>query len=210
MKNKNLLIIIAFAFCSIGINAQTTQKLKDPILVEQPIIDEPPATPPDYYTGKDIISGNGFSFKKINEYTRHLQMRNSNNVKFGTSPYISLPPPIDGEEHVISYLNAFARFNDQNQVYSAVRDALGTAVINQFKTDNNWATIEIGFIVNMNGTVAELEFVLKKDSLLFSIPPEKFYSLESLLKQRVTFTVRQASFLKFIPGVIARVRVKDL
>ena len=210
MKNKNLLIIIAFAFCSIGINAQTTQKLKDPILIEQPIIDEPPATPPDYYTGKDIISGNGFAFKKINESPKYLKISNSNNVKFGTSPYISLPPPIDGEEQIIRNLPAFARFNNINQVYNSVKDALGITIINQFKSANNSAIIEVVFIVNMNGTVAELEITLQKDPLLFSIPPEKFYQMELLLKQMVNFTVRQADFLKFIPRVVAQLKVKDL
>ena len=207
MKKINLLIIIVFAFCSVSMNAQTPQKLP---LLSPIIIDDLPPEQPDYYTGQGIISGNGFTFKKINEYPNHLQISNINNMKFGTSPYISLPPPIDGEEQVIRNLWAFAKFNDMNQVISSVKDAFGMDIINQFKAANNLATIEIGFIVNMSGTVAEVEFVLKKDPLLFSIPPEKFYQMELLLKQRVKFTVRQSEYLKHIPGVIARIKVKDL
>ena len=207
MKKINLLIIIVFAFCSVSMNAQTPQKLP---LLPPIIIDDLPPEQPDYYTGKNIISGNGFSFKNLDEDEDFLRIGNVNNMKFGTSPYISLPPPIDGEEQIIRHLRAFARFNDINQVFSSARDALGTAIINQFKAANNASAFNIIFIVNMNGTVAEVEFLLNKDPLLFSIPPEKFYQMELLLKQRVTFTVRQSEYLKHIPGVIANIKVKDL
>ena len=208
MKKINLLIIIVFALCTVSMNAQIITLPREDL--PPIIIDDLPPEQPDYYTGQSIISGNGFSFKKIDGSPNFFRIRNVNNVKFDEDPFISYPPPIDGEEQIIRRLQAFAKFNDRNQVYSSMRDALGTTIINQFKAANNHADIETVFVVNLNGTVAEIEFLLDKDPLLFSIPPEKFYQMELLLKQRVTFTVRQSEYLKHIPGVIANIKVKDL
>jgi hypothetical protein len=199
-------ILITIALYSTVINAQETQRKPGGNFIIIDTIGDLPLQPPDYYTGKNIISGTVFAFRKVNEYASYLQIRNVNNVKFDMNPVKST---YEGEEP-FRYIWALSRFNDKNQIYSSVKDALGATIINQFKSTNNFATIEIGFIINMNGTVPEVEFVLKKDSLLFSIPPEKLYQLELLLKQRVTFTVDQRDALNFITGVNISVKIKDL
>lgn len=209
MKKLNFLIIATFAFCSMQANAQRKLPADRLIIDTTGIL---PPEPPDYYSGKTTISGIGFAFKKARESYSDccLIMQNVNNVKFGTSPYLYLPPPINGEEQLPGDIRLFARFNNRNQVLNSVKDAFGTAVINQFKSANNEAVINIIFAVNMNGTVAEVQFLLEKNPLLFSIPPEKFYYMETLLKQRVTFTVRQIAYLKYIPDVVVHVKIKDL
>ncbi|MDR1552758.1 MAG: hypothetical protein LBS69_04760 [Prevotellaceae bacterium] len=201
-----IIIIVAIAFFSTAINAQETQRKQGGNFVIIDTTGNLPLELPDYYTGKDIISGAGFSFKKILESANYLKIGNINNVKFDMNPVKST---YAGEEP-FRYIWALARFNDKNQIYSSIRDVLGTTIINQFKLSHNSATIGIKFIVNMDGTVPEVEFLLLKNALLFSISPEKLYQLESLLKQRVTFTVDQRSMLDFITGVNISVTIKDL
>ncbi|MDR2065689.1 MAG: hypothetical protein LBP85_08305 [Prevotellaceae bacterium] len=211
MKAIKKILLIAITLYSTGINAQETQKRPDGKLITDTTV--APPTLPDYYTGKDIISGTGFSFKNIEEDNKYIKIGNVNNSKFGTSPFIEdtgLFYEGDEEQFPPDNLDLLARFNDMNQLLGSVRDALGTSIINQFKSTNNSANIDIIFIVSMNGTVAEIEFSLKKDSLLLSIPPEKFHTMESLIKQRVTFSVEQKNNLKFIPRVIVSGKIKDL
>jgi hypothetical protein len=198
MKIIKLILIIVIAFFSTEMNAQ---KIIKPIVpIEDPI-------PTDYYTGYDTISGLGFSFKKIRESNEYLNIGNINNVKFGTIPYTVTPDM----ERPIEHLFLLAKYTDRNQVYSSVRDALGNTIINQFKSTNNSTSIDIKFIVELNGSVSEVEFLLEKNPLFFSIPPAKLYSMELLLKQRVNFIVHPRNWLpNFITGHHLSVTIKDL
>ncbi|MDR2065690.1 MAG: hypothetical protein LBP85_08310 [Prevotellaceae bacterium] len=207
---KKILLITVIALFSIQIYAQETQKRPDGKLITDTTV--VPPTLPDYYTGKEIISGTGFSLKKNNETDDYLDIGNINNVKFGTPSYTPAPV-LPGEDEPMPSNDLFllAEFTDRNQIYNACREALGATLINQFKSTNNYSTIGISFIVELNGSVSEVEFELKKDLLLFSIHPEKLYQLELSVKQNVTFLVRQRSWMpNFIPGVYISVTIKDL
>jgi hypothetical protein len=126
---------------------------------------------------------------------------------------IPTPPLAQGEEEPIYNRNfsLIARFTDRNQVVSSVRDGLGTDIINQFKLLNNDGEIGIRFIVELNGTVSEVKFLIDSDNpLLLAIPPEKLYAIECLIKQRVTFIIQQRNwypdfFEKHLP-----ITIKDL
>jgi hypothetical protein len=212
MKKIKLILLITIALYSARINAQETQRRQDGKFIIIDTIGDLPLELPDYYSGKTIISGIGFSFKNLDEDDDYLYLNNINNVKFGESPFIADPTLFynEADELPPDNLDLLARFNDISQLLGSIRDALGVSIINQFKSANNSATIDIIFIVNMNGTVAEIKFLLEKNPLLLSIPPEKFHTMESLIKQRVTFSVEQRSNLRFIPRVIVSGKIKDL
>lgn len=210
MKIKKLLVISAIAILSIQINAQETQrKPGDNFIITDTIVIPP--TLPDYYTGKNIISGTSFSFKNVDDSDNYLTLSNINNVKFEMNPLVNAPVIEDGFPIGIIYLFSLAKYNDINQVLSSFRDALGSSVINQFKLANNSSIIEVLFIVELNGTVSEVKFLLRKDPLILSIPPEKLYALELLIKQRVSFTIRQGNWMPpFISGHHLPIKIKDL
>ncbi|MDR2292178.1 MAG: hypothetical protein LBE11_01730 [Prevotellaceae bacterium] len=60
-------------------------------------------------------------------------------------------------------------------------------------------------------TVTEVKFLLKKDPLILSIQPEKLYALELLIKQRISFTIRQGNWMPpFISEHHLPITIKDL
>lgn len=198
-------------FLTATITAQETQKISGDKWIIKDTIGDLPLQPPDYYTDKDIISGTGFSFKKIKESDNYLRIQNVNNVKFEMNPFVSAPIIEDGIPIGITYLFSLAKYNDINQILSSFRDAFGISIINQFKLANNSSIIEVLFIVELNGTISEVEFLMTKNPLILSIPPEKLYALELLLKQRVSFTIRQGNWMPpFITGHHLPITIKKL
>jgi hypothetical protein len=196
MKRKIKLILpVIIALYSTGINAQYN----------------------NYYVS-DKVSGTGFTYiidKDPDGRSSYYTIWNITNVKFFMQPFTSIPtPPLaSGEEEPI-YNRSFyllARYNDINQVISSVRDGLGADIINQFKLLNNDGDIDIIFIVELNGTVSEVKFLIDSNNpLLLAIPPEKLYAVECLIKQRVTFIIQQRNwypdfFEKHLP-----ITIKDL
>ncbi|MDR2292898.1 MAG: hypothetical protein LBE11_05425 [Prevotellaceae bacterium] len=210
MKSIKLILLITIALYSAIINAQETQKR----LGDKPIIDtigDLSLELPDYYTDKEIISGTGFSFKNIEDSGNYLTIGNINNMKFDINTLANAPNTEDGFPLGPIFLSSLAKFTDVNQVYSSFRDALGVSIINQFKLTHNSASIQPCFIVELNGTVSEVKFIIRKDALTLSIPPEKLYALELLLKQRVNFIIHTRNWMPpFIDRVHISVKIKDL
>jgi hypothetical protein len=213
MKRKIKIILIAvIAFYSTGISAQTDKSFKTDGMKTQ-------STEYVNYYSSDKVSGPGFTFiidRDPDGRSSYYTIWNIHNVKFFMPPFTTPPEPpalAPGEEEPIYNYNysSFARFSDINQFISSVRDGLGTDIINEFKLLNNDGRISIRFIVELNGTVSEVKFLIDSDNqLLLSIPPEKLYAIECLIKQRVTFIIQQRPWL---PNFFERnisIKIKDL
>ncbi|MDR0420013.1 MAG: hypothetical protein LBH30_00960 [Prevotellaceae bacterium] len=210
MKSIFILTVI-IALYSPVINAQTDINVKNGEKQTQ-------VAEYDNYYLSDEVSGTDFTFiidKDPNGRSSYYTIWNRNNVKFFMPLFDSLPtPPLaPGEEEPIGdyFFPFWVKLNDKNQLISSVRDGLGMDIINQFKLLNNDGNIEITFLIELDGTVSEIKFLIDSyNPLLPAIPPEKLYAIECLIKQRVTFKIDQRNWLPNFFNKSISTTIKDL
>lgn len=175
MKRIFLIITALCIFAGTSVNAQTT----------------------DYYTGKTEIIGSNYTYK-ISEKYSHLILSNIKNKKFGTIQYWPngelAPPPgeIGDAVHKI----------DKSQALTVFKEIFNSDEIATFKSSKGQGlAIGINCIVAANGDLIEVEFSFKNHPMLKSINPDKFYSLELKLKEKLKYYIEERfKVLGYIQG----------
>jgi hypothetical protein len=138
----------------------------------------------DYYTGKTEIKGSCYDYK-VTKRTSIFIIGSTKNTKFRTIQIWTDGTPIAADQTTYR-----AHFIDKTQAISAFKEVFTPEEISAIRTIKG-LSIDICYIVGVNGDVLEVEFVFKDFPQLLSIHPDKYYALEQKVKQKVKFWVEE-------------------
>ena len=140
----------------------------------------------DYYTGKTEITGNNYTYKLSEKYSL-INLSNIKNKKFGTIQYWP-----NGEPARLGEISYAVHKTDKFMAINVFREVFCSEEIAAFKSSKGQGLlIGIDCIVGANGDLLEVEFSFNNHPLLKSINPEKFYSLELKLKEKLKYYMEE-------------------
>lgn len=150
----------------------------------------------DYYTGKTEITGSNYTYK-ISESTKLITLSNIKNNKFGTIQYWP-----NGEQARFGEISYAVHKTDKSMALTVFKEVFSSDEIAAFKaTKGQGLSIGIDCIVGANGDLLEVELVFNKHPMLKSINPDKFYSLELKLKEKLKYYMEERfRILGYIQG----------
>jgi len=136
----------------------------------------------DYYTGKTEIIGNNYTYK-ISERNTLIILSNKKNTKFGTIQYWP-----NGEQARRGEISYAVHKTDKSMALTVFREVFSSDEIATFKSfKGQGLAIGIDCIVGANGDLLEVEYSFNIHPLLKSINPDKFYSFELKLKEKLKY-----------------------
>jgi len=138
----------------------------------------------DYYANQDTVSGTNVTYRVDRRYTGSYEINNITNTR--TNQPMRLlngafaPPPF--EQYKVH------RIGDHAPIAKAILQEVLTptelsAMINQ--TDS----FDTGYVIDHNGNIVEVCFAFAANPPFSSISPDKWYSIEQKIKQRMKYTV---------------------
>lgn len=150
----------------------------------------------DYYTGKTEIIGNNYTYK-ISERNTLIILSNKKNTKFGTIQYWP-----NGEQARRGEISYVVHKTDKSMALTVFKEVFSSDEIATFKsTKGQGLSIGIDCIVGAKGDLLEVEIVFNKHPLLKSINPDKFYSFELKLKEKLKYYMEERfRILGYIQG----------
>jgi len=150
----------------------------------------------DYYTGKTEIIGNNYTYK-ISERNTLLILSNIKNKKFGTIQYWP-----DGEQARRVEISYVVHKIDKSMALTVFKEVFSSDEIVEFKsTKGQGLAIGIDCVVAPNGDLLEVEFLFDNHPMLKSINPDKFYSFELKLKEKLKYYMEERfRILGYIQG----------
>jgi hypothetical protein len=171
---KNIWIIHIALMCSFAANAQ-----------------------PNYYANQDIVTGTNVVYHVDHSYSGSYDLSDITNTRTGEpmrllNGALAMPP---FEQYAVEHVG------DHYLIAKAILEEVFTpsellAMRNQ---DIDFST---EYVIDHNGNVVEVSFSFAIHPLLYSISPDKWYSIEQKIKQRMKYFVSaKAKTLQFVTVV---------
>ncbi len=140
----------------------------------------------DYYTGKTEIIRNNYTYI-ISESNKLITLSNIKNKKFGTVQYWP-----NGEQARPVEISYAVHKTDKSVALNVFKEVFCSNEIAAFKsTIGQGLSVGIDCIVGANGDLLEVEIVFNKHPMLKSINPDKYYSLELKLKEKLKYYMEE-------------------
>ena len=159
----------------------------------------------NYYQGRTTVSGDSVTYRVKVTSTGAYRIDNIHNKKAGTPLRMLDGTLADGSKGYGATQNQ----PFEQTLYRAVKEVLPDSVLQALK--NAEEQMYIGLIVEHDGTVSEVGFIIDDDSLLTAIPPDQYYSIEQKIKRYTTFTLwsnsKDVQFVK-MTGILSFKRMK--
>jgi hypothetical protein len=150
----------------------------------------------DYYTGKTEITGNNYTYK-LSENNTLLILSNVKNNKLWTIQYWP-----NGEQARPVEISYAVHYIDKYMALNIFKEVFCSDEIAAFKSSKGQGlAIGIDCVVAPNGDIFEVEFSFNNHPMLKSINPDKFYSFELKLKEKLKYRIEERfKVLKYIQG----------
>jgi len=154
----------------------------------------------NYYANRTTVSGTNVTYT-VRDFPGTYVISNSKNTHFDL-PYKLLngaPAPLSQDQYKISCISS-----TPNDIAKAIlQEVFTSSQLTAMRNQNlNFAT---DFILDtQTGNIIEIRFLFPQHPLLYSLPPDTWFSLEQKIKQRFKYNVPTLSkTVQFINGFIA-------
>jgi len=138
----------------------------------------------DYYANKTAVAGTNVIYS-VKSYPGTYVISNINNTHFD-QPYKLLngaPAPLSQDQYKVTFI-----YSNPNDIAKAIlQEVFTSSQLTNMRNQN------LGFdtdciLDTQTGNIIEIRFMFDQHPLLYSLPPDTWFSLEQKIKQRFKYT----------------------
>ncbi len=133
----------------------------------------------NYYKGKNTVTAEGTTYAVV--YTKYLfQLKSTNDQYENTSLYYK-----DGRPYEEEYFTDPCIFPDNQEFNEVLKETFTQAEYKRLSNIKKRTTFDLGFVVDPQGNIVEMYFLLSTHPEIVSLPPERFVQLERNMKAKL-------------------------
>ncbi|GHV00701.1 hypothetical protein FACS1894159_06980 [Bacteroidia bacterium] len=154
----------------------------------------------DYYANHDTVAGSNVIYKVKSTASNYFYIISNINNTYDDEP-------IRYHNGQLAERNdkfTATQIGDRKQLYrQAIEETFTAAEITGLRSSNEW--VDVSYKIDLSGNIMEVHFMFPKHPKMYSIPPDKWFTLEQKIKTYIKFSIPERS--KVVTFLAASIRV---